>query len=312
MEKAKYKNFLIKSAIFFLILYLLIFIVVTFETIKIAEGNAEFVLIYVSALEVYTRIILIIAVITEFLATIYYVCLKVIRKTETVQTSNYVRDLPKGIPAAVASLLIDFYVDNERDYTATFASLISKGYISINENRDAKILKNDTKKLFMHERYVYETLCNKKKFDVDEFKNCVKLDAQALGLLTSKKKDYKFLIPIVLFLGVLIIFRDTIIILPLGMMLSIFMFVYAIISDKSIPATEKNSFVRTRYGEQVAKEAAGIKKFLHDYTILKEKGLADAILYDEYIVYAVALGEAERIEEFIINNEQYRNLLYKE
>ena len=74
-------------------------------------------------------------------------------------------------------------------------------------------------------------------------------------------------------------------------------------------ATEKSYFKRTKKGTEIAKEVAGLKKFLHDYTYLKEKDIEDTILYDEYIAYAIALGEAKTVEKILIENDKYQNLI---
>ena len=54
----------------------------------------------------------------------------------------------------------------------------------------------------------------------------------------------------------------------------------------------------------------GLKKYINEYTLLKEKEIEHVQILENYIPCALALDEADTVEEFIKNNEEYRNLIY--
>lgn len=72
------------------------------------------------------------------------------------------------------------------------------------------------------------------------------------------------------------------------------------------------SLVRTKRGEIEAKKWKGFKNFINQYTLIKNKDIKDVILLEEYLSFAVAVGEAKEIEKFVIKNEEYRKLIYKQ
>lgn len=295
-----------------------------------------------SALLVYTEIlnvmggtvkeaiigVLVITGITIFLAgiAILYVLifngsLAIIKKGETMSSKDYVRNIPEGIPATVASLLIDYYIDNERDYIATLASIISKGYAEIDKNGNVAVIRKNTDKLFLHEKFVYEALSKGEEYNDEEFKKKVREDALNLGVIEERPADHDKETTIAEVLaGILFIsfvmqeitnsMFWSYILLGVIVFLALFFVFCHILSDQKIySATEKSYFKRTKKGTEIAKEVAGLKKFLHDYTYLKEKDIEDTILYDEYIAYAIALGEAKTVEKILIENDKYQNLI---
>lgn len=259
--------------------------------------------------------------IIDVFCIILYTLLAFIKKKETVKNDGYVRDLPEGIPPAVASLLIDYTIDNERDYTATVASLIAKRYIEINDNQQIKVLKNLDDELFTHEKIALYAVSTGGYYSEEAFKLSVRNDAERLGLIEKSQKSYAYLLPIFflifLFLTSNLIFKQTndmiyyIVFAVISVLLTLFALVMTVFSIQRRANTEKGNYVRTELGNEQAIKIAGLKNFLHDYTNLSEKDLQDAILYDEYISFAIALGEAEAIESFILNNTKYRNLVYK-
>ena len=66
----------------------------------------------------------------------------------------------------------------------------------------------------------------------------------------------------------------------------------------------------TDKGKNAERKVIAFKKYINEYTLIKEKNIEYRQLLEQYIPYAVSLGEAKTIEEFIKNNEQYRELIY--
>lgn len=257
----------------------------------------------------------------DFCAIMIYYGNALINKKEIIENNNYERDLPKDIPPAIASMLLDYIIDNERDYTATVASLIAKGYLTVNNNEAFRVFRWDKENLLEHERIVFEALTKEEIYDEEKFKNAVRNDALNLGVVQKVNKNYTYLIPVIALIAILWYLRPDamktfnpivyMIFLMFLLFFTIFIIIMSVFSSKNHPSTEKGNFNRTEFGIEKAKKITGLKNFLHDYTMLKEKGLTDIILYDDYIAYAIALGEADAIEDLILNDSKYRSLVYR-
>ena len=67
----------------------------------------------------------------------------------------------------------------------------------------------------------------------------------------------------------------------------------------------------TKKGKDVRKNIFGLKRFLREYTLINEREIEYKELFENYIAFALSLGEAKTIEKFVSNNKKYRNLIYK-
>lgn len=76
-------------------------------------------------------------------------------------------------------------------------------------------------------------------------------------------------------------------------------------------STTNEKIERTSKGEKEATLWKGFKNYIHDYTLISDKDIKHMEILHEYIPYAIALDEANSIEKFIAQNENYRNLIYR-
>lgn len=66
-----------------------------------------------------------------------------------------------------------------------------------------------------------------------------------------------------------------------------------------------NRYERTKEGEILVEQIAGIKNYIHDFSLLSEKDKENIALWEDFLIYAVVLEE----NETIINNiYSYRNI----
>lgn len=70
---------------------------------------------------------------------------------------------------------------------------------------------------------------------------------------------------------------------------------------------KNNSIKRTLKGEQLTDEILGLKRFIHDFTMLNEADKESIVLWDDFIVYAVLLEENEKIIQELLNLKNVRN-----
>ena len=73
---------------------------------------------------------------------------------------------------------------------------------------------------------------------------------------------------------------------------------------------KNTEFIRTRKGKEVAIMLKGLKNYIKEYTLIKDKEIEYIQILEDYIPYAISLDEADAIEEFIKYNEEYRDLIY--
>ena len=243
--------------------------------------------------------------------------------TEITFDKEYIRDFPKHCSPAISSLVYDLKIDVYKDYTATILYLCTKKYIHLVKNADSyelKILEHpDYSNLGRCEKYVLDILQNKVKFDENQFKNEIIKEAQEKRLITDKKLSKKAKIALILIFIVLsLIVTYNISKMVFMILISIF---GAILYTGCFMLKMKNEnqinfdfvdtqYIRTKDGKNIALLLKGLKRFIKEYTLINEKEIDYIQILEDYIPYALALDEADTVEEFIKYNEEYRNLIY--
>lgn len=66
-----------------------------------------------------------------------------------------------------------------------------------------------------------------------------------------------------------------------------------------------NSYERTREGKILVEQIAGIKNYIHDFSLLSEKDKENIVLWEDFLIYAVLLEENEKIIDDIC---KYKNI----
>ncbi len=85
-------------------------------------------------------------------------------------------------------------------------------------------------------------------------------------------------------------------------LISIFVCLYRVLEQ--IIYMNKN-YKRTSKGKDLLNKAYALKNYLKDYSLIKDKSEKDLVLWEYYLIYAVALGVNETIEDEVI--EKYLN-----
>lgn len=241
------------------------------------------------------------------------------RKKDMLLTDKYIRELPKNFPPAISSFLLDLSLETTTDYTATIAYLISKKYLEL--KNDTFIVKNNNvKNLSSHEQYVFSCLTGKNAYNQEEFIKLVINDAENMELIQKGRRKIHFFRNFCI--SILIYFIFSIISEFISNELKSIFTILTTISSISIFSVivysiylllkyDKENYYRTKLGNEEALKWSGLKKFFHEFTLIKDKTLNDLILLDDYIPYAISLNEAKSIEKYIEKNDIYRNIIYK-
>lgn len=227
---------------------------------------------------------------------------------------EYIRDLPKHCSPAIASMVYDLKIDVYKDYTATLLYLYTKKYIDIEKVEDKyKIIlgkNNEYSNLGECEKYVLDVIKSTKEFDASNFEQIIVNEVQEKNLLTDKKYSK---IPSIILLSIiaLILFFITyeinlILFLIYTTVLFIAVAGYGLININE----RKIKYKRTKEGKNIALILKALKRYIREYTLIKDKEIDYIQILENYIPYSLALGEADTVEEFIKNNEEYRDLIY--
>jgi len=245
------------------------------------------------------------------------------------------KDLDRTIitkyPPAIYSFLYNKKIESYSDYTATILNLECKNYLKINDDGSNIIILNDNlDDLYEHEKYVLNCLMTNEKFYMADFNKKIIKDLIQLNLI--RKLDIKQKInsmPIIgnkyfqIFSAVLIVLLVLylfIILTEMMMMICnitvmLFLIVYWVVDVLSMRSLivndgKINKYLLTKAGNAIRKNVFGLKTFLREYTLINERGIEQKELFENYIAYALSLGEAKAIEDFVSNNEKYRKFIY--
>lgn len=245
-------------------------------------------------------------------------------KRQIIFEKEYLREIPNKCSPAVSSLVYDLKIDIYKDYTATILYLCTQKYINIKKDEEKyqfEILNKDFSDLSGSEKYVLNKIINKTKFEEEQFKKLIIEEAMENSLIVNntKKEKMKILL-VVFFISILIILLYNININLLLIVLAALPFFALAMHVLKNPFGDeinvndlksiKEKYKRSHNGKKLARELQAFKNYIKEYTLIKEKNIDYIQILDEYIPYAISLGEADTIEEFIKYNEEYRSLIY--
>ena len=244
-------------------------------------------------------------------------------RTEISFDKEYIRDLPKHCSPAICSLIYDLKINVYKDYTSTILYLCIKKYLNLVKDGDTYKVELAKQQNYSNlgrcEKYVLDIIEKKNKFDETQFKKEIIKEAQEKGLITDRKhsKIAKILLILILIISSLIITYNiskivfTILFSILGALAYVGYFIVKTKSKNQITFDFVNTeYIRTENGKNIALLLNGLKRYIKEYTLIKEKEINYIQILENYIPYALALGEADAIEEFIKYNDEYRNLIY--
>jgi len=274
-------------------------------------------------------LLLLIGLVPTLILGLCYIILTIIEKVlnsgRTVVNFNkeYIRDLPKHCSPAISSLIYDLKIDVYKDYTATVLYLCTHKYIELEKEDNTYKVKlgnnNDYSNLGRCEKYVLNIIANKMKFDANEFKKEIIKEAQEKQLITNTKHSKKKKIFLILmFAIILLIITYNISKIMFTILFSVFGAIlyagYIILKMKYENQIDINivdtEYIRTEDGKKLAQLFKGLKRYIKEYTLIKDKEIDYIQILEDYISYAISLDEADAVEDFIKHNEQYRDLIY--
>lgn len=259
-----------------------------------------------------------------------------------VEAPEYTRDIPKGnSPAGIANLF--YYYDGiadkekERMYSSTFLSLAQKGYIRFaGDRKEIEIhLIGDTKNIPLteSEHCFYEIISTVSEayngtFTMKQFKEYSKvhfkyIDTGLSGFFTSAKREISqrgyygpktkggafIAVGVLMAVFAFIVLFATgsqnflMVYIPLAMLVGGILLIIA--------GTGKRKL--SQKGEYELATWQGLKKYMLEFSRMKEYGIPELPLWEEYLVYASMMGISKQVCKQLklvypqVNEESYWN-----
>ena len=238
-----------------------------------------------------------------------------------LKNNSYYRDIISKYSPAVLSYIDDFKLE-EKDIVATLMSLELKQKLSIKD--DIKIINDSEENLDENEKYIFKKLKNNtlKNINMLEFEEKVKKDCLDYNLLEENKDIKKKIIKKVLFnvcVYILIIvsfsnFPDffnnipnkniAMLLLPVIFILFLIMIIFpfaTIVYIKSYYRMNKqNPYIRNKKARNINKKLEGLRKYVKDFSQLSESQYNEIVLWEDYLIYSVILGQNSKIVKEIM------------
>ncbi|BAL80546.1 DUF2207 domain-containing protein [Caldisericum exile] len=268
-----------------------------------------------------------------FLAIYLYLFFTFGKEPKPQKDIIYMRDIPEDLPPAIVGYLMRFENILAQDFTATILYLVKKGYIALEIKEEEKnyilFKKNvpvtyfyktdlDPSTLGGHLSFAYDFLFNVisegnrfvstdtiKRFSQNRsrvaydmfkrFQKTVQKEGRALGYFEKRTMIILiYSLALALFSIVSFLILSSYGLLFLVLFWYIFIFVFALLSL----ALKK----RTQLGAEKYAEWNGLKKFLSDFSNLKEYAPNSIVIWENYLVYATTFGIAEKVLKYIEMN----------
>lgn len=242
-----------------------------------------------------------------------------LKKSENeIKSKDYYRDINPKITPAIGALVVDKYLEKNEAILATILDLNVRKYIDIkkeNDKLEINILNKNIDSLYLHEKYVIESIKSNSIIELVKFKELVEKDCVEEKLFEENNKPKIFVIIIFLLLlltaiifGIISQYNviNKVLYATIAKYSIIGLIIFVVILRISIGQT--SDYNLTEEGKKVAKENKELKNFLKDYTLLKERDINYLMLADRYLPFALALGQAKKLENLYI---AYNDLISK-
>ena len=234
-----------------------------------------------------------------------------IKVTLSKEEGIYVRDMEVEYSPAVLSYLQNQKIEEKKDLVASILHLCAKGYLNIEkigENKYTLIpvsIDNKNERLKKDEQYLYEIINKKEKIDINKWIQYVKEEFETYHYIKENNINLTYIFILLYIIAIIFIplyglitgdtsSQDQ----TIGIIVVLFSLAYELavlepVIRKIIKYLRKGEYLDGKYTTKGAKEMKRwdkYKKFLEDYTLLKDKPLDSVVLLEEHLAYAMVLN----------------------
>lgn len=210
-------------------------------------------------------------------------------KKYNVEVYEYYREILKNESPAILSYCYNKKINVEDEVVATLLNLKRKNIIEINDN--VLTIVGDINSLNNHEKYI---LNNFKRIDKKEFKYQLLKDLMTQRYVRKRDKKDVDIVSIMEIFMIWMIFYIlmTILIFMNSTSLGILEFIAYFLTFAGIPIykfiqSKINPVTRTIKALELGGKLSGLKKYIQDYSNIKNTGIENINLFDEYVIYAI-------------------------
>lgn len=250
-------------------------------------------------------------------------CKRAFQILSVPKTSDFLRDIPTDYSPAIVGYIMNKQALSDSDYIATALYLYKKGYVNCIKDHGKYIFQKndmDIRNLAKHEEYVYNHITAGINYDMQKFVKLVENDTLQLNLIEKgREKSHIWGTIIILFLVFSFVINiQDIFNIPekynsiINVLIYIFMIIifFAIISLIIESARQSNKeYKLSEKGKKDTVRWKQLKNFLNKYTLIQEKNIEHIKILDNYIVYAISLGEADKIQALIKDDDVFKSYL---
>lgn len=234
----------------------------------------------------------------------------------------YYRNILKNYSPAELSYIDKFEILPQNDVAASLLSLELNNNIYLDNK--IQINNTSTENISSNEKYILDSIEDGKITNLNEteFTTKVKEDAIRNGLLKESKIEWgKFTRVLILSLSFMALMIFICITLfsdfvsnPTNiadwklfiLMFAILLILYLPISigiyfNTYIVKMKKNSYIRTKKGEELNENLEGLKNYLKDYSNIHEKDEKSLTLWEDYLIYSVIFNQNTKVIKNIWN-----------
>lgn len=234
----------------------------------------------------------------------------------------YYRDILKNYSPAELSYIDKFEILPQNDIAASLLSLELNNNIYLDNK--IQINNTSTENISSNEKYILDSIEDGKITNLNEteFTTKVKEDAIKNGLLKESKIEWgkftRVLILSISFMALMIFICITLfsdfVSNPTNiadwklfiLMFAILLILYLPISigiyfNTYIVKMKKNSYIRTKKGEELNENLEGLKNYLKDYSNIHEKDEKSLTLWEDYLIYSVIFNQNTKVIKNIWN-----------
>ena len=236
-------------------------------------------------------------------------------KIDFVKEKDYFRDILKTYSAAELSYVDDFKIKKKREVVSTLLNLQLKNKIKIVDDK-IHVLDSNPEGLRKTEKFILRSIKDGKvvidligymesyaQDEAIEDELIIQNSKETIIKRKNKMKNTLLILGIVLFalfwiisssagrinnmdglaksMVTILIIYFVLFILDIFIALPLYLFTYSLM--------QYNSFKRTEKGEEINEKLEGLRKYISEYTLLKDKDSKTIELWEEYLIYSVIL-----------------------
>ena len=224
-------------------------------------------------------------------------------KADFINDKQLYRDILNDYSPVMLAYIDKMTFDYDISIVAGLLSLKNKGFIETCEDK-INIIRYDFFELNMPERYIIENIRNGKVENVNQLKKIIFEEGKRKGLLISNKNwtgmsakgikklmiftiIYFFLIyPI--FEKLMILFNNSFIlkdVIPITLILGYLYIIFYAIKSK------ENLYNRSKLAEELNQKLEGLKNYIKEYSLLKNRESEEITLWEDYLIYSVIFNQ---------------------